>query len=279
MIVTKDLQSLETAIDRLSDAKTPKRNDLSSVSNESSTSWDLNTPFEAAREKASSGWREKADELWKHVQALALKVDAGVSERFDVSGEAVDVGRYLSNEPECMFALQVSPLASVSILLNIGASSSANAEYLYNRGIAIAAVIHALQASGRGVSLKVCESLSGYSDGVHITEITLQEFGEYINPGRLAFWVAHPAALRRCFFRYNEQQNRRVRERFGFYEGAGYGRPIDLPAENIPEGVVYFPSIETSDLHASYATPQKALATVVKEFKSKGVPIEISTRG
>jgi hypothetical protein len=225
---------------------------------------------------AAEGWREKADELWRQVQALAVKIDAGVKESFDVSGEAVDVGRYLSNEPECMFAQQITPLSSVAIIVNIAARCDADAQCIYNRGIAIAAVIHALQASGRGVSLAIMEAVDDHRGNLHLTEITLQEFGEYINPGRLAFWVAHPAALRRCLFRYNEQQDAEVRERFSFYEGGGYGKPTNVPQEHIPESVVHFPYIETHELHTKYRDPQTALAAVVEEFKKKGVPIEIS---
>lgn len=276
MIVTNDVQSLETALDRLSDAHAPKRRDLSSINEEPKSSWDLNTDFKMARNMAAEGWRDKADELWKQVQALALKVDPGVQESFDVSGEAVDVGRYLSNEPECMFAQQITPLSTVSIVLNIAASCSASATCLYNRGIAMAAVIHALQSSGRGVSLKVVEAVENYEGSIHTTEITLQDFGDYINPGRLAFWVAHPAALRRCIFRYNEQQSDELRERFGFYARSGYGTPTGFPKERLPEGSIYFPHITTDELHRKYGSPEAALATVVEEFKKKGVPIEIS---
>jgi hypothetical protein len=103
----------------------------------------------------------------------------------------------------------------------------------------------------------------------------MQDFGEYINPGRLAFWAAHPAALRRCIFRYNEQQDPEIRDRLGFKDGWGYGSPRDIEIGKLPQGTVYIPFAETEELRRHYASPRLALKRVVEEFKAKGVPIEI----
>jgi hypothetical protein len=276
MNTSYDKQSLAEAIERLTDRAKPSRRDLSSVSNSPSQSWDLNTGFENARELAARGWEDKAGELWRQVRSLALQVEVGVRESYDVAGGSVDIGRYMSGEPECMIAPVVSNLSTVAVLVNISARANASAECLYNRGIAIAAVIHALQSSGRGVSLRVVEVVkANYSDDRHITDITLQEFGDYINPGRLAFWTAHPAALRRCVFRYNEQQSSELRGEFGFVSGGGYGEPTDLKSTDCPQGSVYIPFPETSDLHRHYRNPASALKQVVAEFKSRGVPVDI----
>jgi hypothetical protein len=223
---------------------------------------------------AETGWQERAGDLWKQIAALAVKIDPGVRESFDVTGEAVDVGRYLGGEPECMFTQTITPLSAISVVMNISARCSADAEQIFNRGIAVAAVIHALQSAGRGVALTVCESVEDGGES-HETFITLQEFGEYINPARLAFWAAHPAALRRCIFRYNEQQSDEIREQFGFYSSGGYGRPQDIDVKKLPSGTVYIPFPETDVLERYYSTPELALKTVIKEFQARGVPIDI----
>ena len=271
---SKDSQSLSEAIERLGEAKQPKRDDLASISNDSSARWDLNTNFSQARTMAETGWQEKAGDLWKQVAGLAVKIDPGVRECFDVTGEAVDVGRYLGGEPECMFTQIITPMSAVSVVMNISARSNANAEYIFNRGIAVAAVIHALQSAGRGVALTVCESVKGGGES-HETFITLQEFGEYINPARLAFWTAHPAALRRCIFRYNEQQSDAIRDQFGFHSSGGYGNPQDIDVTKLPSGTVYIPFPETDMLERYYTTPELALKTVIKEFQARGVTIDI----
>lgn len=269
-----DRQNLQQAIGRLDNSAKPDRDDLASLQG-ASMSWDLDAGFEQSREMAEAGWSEKAAALWRQVQSLALKIDNGVKDHFDVTGESVDVGRFLSGEPECMAAQIISPLAAVPVMLNISARCDADARLIFNRGIAVAAVIHALQGSGRSVSLTVCENVSR-GDSQHETFITMQEFGEYINPGRLAFWAAHPGALRRCIFRYNEQQSDDVRNRLSFYEGGGYGRPGDVDVKKLPPGTVYISFPETNDLENRFGSPERALVEVVKEFRAKGVPIEIS---
>ncbi len=264
--------NLQEAISRLS-SETQPRGELASLKSPDYT-WDLSLGFAKAAEMAARGWDAQAGALWKSIFALAMKIESGVQEYYDVSGESVDVGRYLSGEPECMLAQSISPLSSVSVFINISAKSNADAEQLFNRGIAVAAVIHALQSSGRGVALVVCESVS-CGESIHETFIQMQDFGEYINPGRLAFWAAHPAALRRCIFRYNEQQDPEIRDRLGFKDGWGYGSPRDIEIGKLPQGTVYIPFAETEELRRHYASPRLALKRVVEEFKAKGVPIEI----
>jgi hypothetical protein len=278
MQVTTDQLSLSEAVNRLSDKERPRRDDLASHNNASSESWDLNTSFSEASDLALVGWQEKAEELWRYVKALAPKTDTGIAERFDVSGGAVDVGRFLSGEPECMLTQTVTPLSAVKIMVNISASAGIDARLLFNRGIALAAIIHSLQSSGRSVSLSVGESVqsSSYTQDIHNTVIELQRFGEYINPGRLAFWVAHPAALRRCIFRYNEQQDGEILRRMGFYDdGGGYGQPRDFDPSIVPQEAVALPHLEYSNRYR-YETPERAIEHLVEEFNKQGIPINLS---
>jgi hypothetical protein len=276
-MISRDDMTLHEAIERLSDRHKPSTKDLASERNEEGTSWDLNTSFSQARALAEGGWTDKADDLWQFVRALSPKVEIGTAMRFDVTGESVDVGRYLSGEPECMISELVTPQSAVKVLVNISAASACDATIMFNRGIALAAIIHALQSSGRGVSLTIVENVTG-GRGEHETTVELQRFGDYINPGRLAFWVAHPAALRRCVFRYNEQQSNAVRDQFGFRDGGGYGYPNEMSetarSGDAPEGVVCIPYLKYRDEY-EYRTPEIALRTLIELFKKKNIPIEI----
>ncbi|RMG44551.1 MAG: hypothetical protein D6719_01575 [Candidatus Dadabacteria bacterium] len=275
-MISRDNMSLPEAIERLSDSKKPGTRDLESELNEPSEDWDLNTPFSEARELARVGWIEKGRELWKYISALAPRIDAGVTQGYDVSGDAVDVGRYLSGEPENMLTQRIEPLSAVQVVVNISASAWTDARRMFNRGIALAAIIHALQSSGRGVSLVVAVSASNRLGSNHETLIELQRFGDYINPAQLAFWVAHPAALRRCVFRYNEQQDYKIRNWFGFRAGYGYGMPDEIDTKNLEPGTVYIPHINR-EAEAASETPEEALKYLVKLFKKAGVPIDIET--
>lgn len=268
---TKHL-TMSEAIDALSDGQRPGGFQLSSVENSSSMSWDLNTSFESARQLAEFGWKEKGAELEKYLAIVQQVLQENWAVSLDVSGECVDIGAYLDGEPECMMTFLSPEPRSVKIIANISARSSADAPRLLNRGIAIAAAVYTLQAGGVGVSLSVGDWVrSGSAE--HATTIEVNPFGDYIDPARLAFWLGHPAALRRCIFRYNEQESSDIRRTFGFSSGGGYGTPVDPDKAQFKEaGVVFLPFPETSAL-ALYETPHRAFETVRAILKEQGVDL------
>ena len=273
-----DAMTLNQAVERLSPRNRPHRRDLSSEIDKAQPSWDLNAGFGEACRLAREGWQQKAAELWRNVQALALETEYGIRAAYDVSGDSVDIGRFLEGEPECMLSHEATTRNTVQVLVNISARCNAPAELLFNRGIAIAAVIHALQGAGRNVSLMVTDTVmpsnDPWSNDLHETIVEVGTAGEYLNPARIAFWLAHPAALRRCMFRFNEQQDSDVREKFGFFHGSGYGRPTDNVQAHTAEDVVYIPFPETSTLY-SYTDAKSALGRVIERFKEKGIPISV----
>jgi hypothetical protein len=274
MIESWDRSTLDQAIARLADSAKPERSDLSSEVRPRSQEWDLNTGFKEARELAIAGWQEKARELWQLVRALAPAVEYGLKSAYDVTGECVDVGRFLNGEPECMLSHQVPVKNVIKVAVNISARCNAPANLLFNRGAALAAIVQALQSAGQSVSLSVVEVVSSEfaSGSMHETIVEIERFGDYINPGRLAFWLAHPAALRRCIFRLNEQSDASIRQTYGFHDDGGYGYPQDHPSKMKEEDVVYIPFPET-DMLGDYANPNKALRSLITFFTKAGVPI------
>lgn len=274
-VLAADL-SMDDAIGRLRDEQRPSRSDLASVANDPSRSWDLNTNFNTARTLAEFGWKEKGQELERYLSIVQELTREGWHSHLDVGGECVDIGAYLEGEPECMMNFDVPVTRSVRIIANISARCSADAERLLNRGIAIAAAVYTLQANGMGVALSVGDWVSEYNAGgdLHQTTVEVNPFGDYIDPGRLAFWLGHPAALRRCMFRYNEQESPAVRSTFGFHSGGGYGYPADPDVNAITaDGTIFIPFPETSSLHL-YATPQQAFDTVRKILEQQGITLE-----
>ena len=270
---TLDL-SMEEAIERLQPDRTPPRNDLASVSNESSREWDLNTPFKEAARLAEVGWREHIEDVEAYLHKVKDVLRESWGTALDVCGEAVDVGAFLEGIPECMLSFAAPETKAVRIVAAISARSSADAPRLLNRGIAIAAAVYALQCTGTPVSLVVGDWVSGNGEQFRNT-VEVNPYGDYIDAGRLAFWLGHPAALRRCMFRYQEQQPAGVRHTFGFYSGGGYGRLTDPPAGSEDgEGAVYVPFPETSAL-SDYETPERAFKTITDILASKGITLNV----
>lgn len=262
-VTSQDRMTLAQALDRLEESQKPTTRDLSSELGSPSRTWDLNTDFNTARLLARDGWREKAGELEHYMTLIQELVERNWTVNWDTSGEAVDTGRFLQGEPECMLNFPVPETRSVRLLVNLSARCTADAPRLLNRGIAIASVVYALQASGIGVSLTAGEWVSGKSGNMHETLMEVNEFSEYIDPARLAFWLGHPATLRRCIFRYNEQQTAEIRREFGFMNSyGGYGYPENPDPEPLrKEGFIFLPFPETSQLD-KYDSPQKAFETI-----------------
>lgn len=266
--------TMDEAISRLQPAKKPRREDLASVDNSSSMDWDLNTPFLKAAELAEFGWRERIPDIEAYLLKVKDVLNNSWETALDVSGEAVDVGAFLEGTPECMLSYTVPQTQAVRIVAGISARAGADAPRLLNRGIAIAAAVYALQCSGTPVSLTVGDWITG-GDQLFRNTVEVNPFGDYIDAGRLAFWLGHPAALRRCMFRFQEQQSSEIRSTFGFYSGGGYGRPTDPPEDSADlHGAVYIPFPETSDL-ANYATPERAFQTVRELLASKGITLNM----
>ena len=274
-VVSQDHMDLDEALSRLQPRRRPRRDDLASENNETSNRWDLNTNFDQARELAEVGWEEKAGELDNYMNTISQLVEGGWSTHWDVAGECVDVGAFLEGEPECMLNFNLPKVKTVKMVVNLSARCSADAPRLLNRGIAVASAVYALQASGVAVSLQGAEWVSGEGRngvrGLHETMIELNRFGQYIDPARLAFWLGHPATLRRCIFRFNEQQSPAIREQFGFETHGGYGRPEDIDQQTLNErGYVYLPFPETDDLDR-YETPKRAFEEVQRILAGQGI--------
>jgi hypothetical protein len=271
VVTNRDHLSYSEALERLN---RPAPGRCASTENNSSTSWDLNTDFDHARTLANRGWMDKAAELEGYMTSVNDLDYGGFQTSLDVTGECVDVGAYLAGEPECMMSMAVPAKRSITFVVNVSFSAACDARQLLNRGIAVAAAVYALQCNGVSVSLKVGSWVDDHNGHVHETFIEINQYGEYISPARLAFWLAHPASLRRCIFRINEHEADDVRHRFGFYSGQGYGYPCDPPEGKIPtEGdSVFIPFPQIGDV-ARYDTPDVAFEEIRKILADQGIEL------
>jgi hypothetical protein len=276
--ISVDRMALPEAIERLQDHHEPAM-EIQSRDSPVGREWDLGVDFTQARKLATLGWNAQAHKLLRRAEVLRFGLDSSVSNVFDVSGDAVDVGRFLSHEPECMFAQQVSEERSISVLVNISASAGAKAECLFNRGVAVAALVRAIQSTARSVSVSVGVSTHGGdnpspSEPRHVTIVNIQGMGELMHPGRIAFWISHPAALRRCFLRFMEQQPVEIRRKIGITPIGRYGTPCEIPAQCVPENALYIPFLTMDELNEQYGDPVRSLQTLMKELESRKVPLQ-----
>lgn len=164
--------------------------------------------FKQAEEYTARGWADGAreasdkvnriaDRLLQSQTALALSDDL----TFDVTGGVYDIGGYLSGEPECWIRKEPQiAKRGVSVCVNITASCGVAADVMRRRGIAVAALVLALQAKGYPVTVDVCQVLgmkNGQGTVATVFRVIDAATGSQLDLDRLVFAIAHPVIFRR----------------------------------------------------------------------------------
>jgi hypothetical protein len=213
------------------------------ASREHSDSW-AGSSFDDAITMAERGYPKGALALKARLGMFA-KVREAVRPRpaWDVAGSSVDVGRYLSGEPECMVEVvrgrRQSPVLRMSI--ERSASSDRSAEEIETVGASALAAVEALRTAGVPCEVWAVFTTTGPNSFRHYsTQVLVQEAGRPVDTDVLAFWTMHPAALRRVNFSIRENDSPQVRREFGV--GNNYGYPTTLKSaglgndfdENVP---------------------------------------------
>jgi len=192
----------------------PKRQDSCSSRQKSwgTPPWHGTDKFEEAVELARRGWPEGSAKALEFRASIADAVREIITSRsqsvsYDVSGQWVDIGRYLDGEPECFGNLEATgDTASqpvVKLYVNLAASGAVSVESLFARGAVILAAIDVLEATGRRVEVIAAKGSRGRT--IHETYVTIKRADQPVDADRLAFVLAHAACLRRLFFSVMEQ--------------------------------------------------------------------------
>lgn len=158
------------------------------------------------------GWREGTAKVAKHREGFAAFIAAAKQAKsrqhsWDVTGDYVDVGRYLTGEPECWGCeVESGEQASdrvVSIRINNCVSGAVDAEVICARGLAVLVAVDLLESCG--IRCEVVIGTAGSSGGRRVeSNVIVKRAGEQCDPDAIAFTVAHPAFLRRFGFRFME---------------------------------------------------------------------------
>ncbi len=194
--------------------------------------WWHGTEFpEEAFKLARHGWSDIRPE----VDALVEKIDAKVAPMtkpafesyFDVSGGTVDIGRFLDGEPECMVETRLIEIAKpgrvVSLLIDGFYSSSIKPKSIIARGVAIVALIEALEKMQHGTEVWYETSFRG-NPLTYLVKLKSAE--DVLDVDMLMFAIAHPSAYRRINFAAQERVGENRKFRVG--EGNCYGGPDGL---------------------------------------------------
>jgi len=273
------------------------------------TGWNGTRSFNEAVKLALTGWEEGVEKVLKIRDKLEADIRGQIPIsrlEFDVSGDFIDMGRYLTGEPE-NFGFDEdtefrrdSPIGKViHIVVNIGASSTLDPKVIIARGATIAALISLLEMTGkrcevdavtatyssngsdnRGASKSWYVQLAGYTfSDMWLTRIRLKEANEPLEISKMVMMLAHPSALRRLVFAAYERAPQEAVDFFQFRDTLGwYGVPGNVPNDDEScepyerrRGDIYLP---TQYSPALFYDIKRAKKWIQDQLKVVGVKLE-----
>lgn len=212
-----------------------------------SQDWNMVESFEEGLAIARDGWHAELGDTLRVAEAAVEKV----SKEFelttfeavhDVVGSTVDVGLYLSGDPECMIDMVLTPTVKQGRVITLCASISRSAHVdvgeIVARGRVVVALAIALSQLGYALEIWADMTTSTGPDDKYVTQqrYLLQAAGEALDVERVMFGLAHPAMSRVVGFAIRDGQP-------GTF-GTSSQKPIN-PVEDLPEGTLYLPCLFT----------------------------------
>lgn len=203
------------------------------------------------------------------LDAVRLKVD-GIKQRLnapqfvpylDTAGSFVDMGRFVTGEPECMvnYVLDRAPSVEtvVPIAVNMAVLGKVPTEDIAARGRAIVAIIEAIQTVGRNVELWADMSstggwgtTAGTSNSNYLARfaIMLKPADQPLDTGALMYAMTHASFFRALGF--NTRHTLPSKWQNALDVGFGYGRTVKgskSVERDYPAGTLYIPALQPGD--------------------------------
>lgn len=200
-----------------------------------------------------------SESLEKFDEAM-LEIRQGIESTkvtYDVSGDAVDMGRYLSGVPENMMTMvktgDETPV--VSVIVAIGGNWTIGADMFCQRAAAIAGVLEWIRGTGIGVELFVGKSTTGAFDLHRYVRVAAS--WENWDIQTVSMMCGHVSTFRNAFFHADHTLSENAKERFG-----GRGRSIDPDRFSIPEYASVRPCLIVGSHDGYHFDPVKMIEAI-----------------
>lgn len=201
-----------------------------------------------------------SESLEKFDEAM-LEINQGIESTkvvYDVSGDAVDMGRYLSGVPENMATMvktgDESPV--VSIIVCISANSNVEASALCQRAAAIAGVIEWIRGTGIGVELFAVSSSSCSKFDLH-QSVRVAASWENWDVQTVSMMCGHVSTFRNAFFHSHHTLSENAKDVFHLR-----GRSIDPDRFSIPEYASVRPCVIVGAHDGRHFDPLKMIESI-----------------
>lgn len=196
------------------------------------TDWAKSESLQDSVDMAHTGYAE----VRPQVESLMEIMEERLAERFGnrfvtqyaVAGGTVDIGKFVTGEPECMLEWVSEPAASMGRVVKVAvagtASSSIDPEDMVRRGTAVVALLDTLHKLGVGLELWWDSTISGSDSTDHSTVVKLHDSSNPLDIDDLMWAVCHPSMLRRVTFAVQERSKTAKAQGVG----GGYGKPSTM---------------------------------------------------
>lgn len=210
--------------------------------------WTQTSSLEEAIKLAEDGWNEGVE----RIEQLSAKLSEELvtmlhtpEVHFDVTGDMLDVGRYVNGEPEDFMSLVPAEIETHPKILHLGVNITANwnvgGETMIRKGAAVVALIDTLEQHGKRIEVD-CIGHVDSEAGETTTTIRVKDSNAPVQLANLVYLLAHPSTLRRllfCSWEHLPEEERRAR---GFRLGGSYGRAAAL--RNVEAYDIYIPETD-----------------------------------
>lgn len=198
--------------------------------------------YEIALDFAENGQFDEIKAMKDAIDSVRVQAKAiTFSPIYEVSGESVDVGRFLTGEPECMQEWEMVESKGnkvVDLYFHFGGTASVTVEEKRNYGACILSIVDFLESSNCRVNLFLycSNTFSGHGRKVITDVIKMKKANEALNIPILSFAMTNAAMFRRLLFKVFENNR------------DGYGCTCDISKEMLVgkdnNEAVVFPSVE-----------------------------------
>ena len=180
---------------------------------------------------ATEGWGD-APNLGEQCNAIVEGIAEAEAEgtMASVSGAFLDIGAFVSGEPECFQEFTPVPAPKTMRMgVNIMISCENSKTQIAFKGAVMIAVIRSLEMSGVAVELDCVIANQPSNRASKIFEnitFPLKRAGERVDENQLAYWVCHDSALRQIYFSYQDTQSKTYQNAFNTSCGRGACRGV-----------------------------------------------------
>jgi len=238
--------------------------------------WSGGKTYNESVNMAFSGWKEGAEKVSelsaKFSKARAEEITASALV-YDTAGAMVDVGVFMTGDPECMidFAEQIQHKPVIKIGFDICVNAGIKPNEMVRKGAVMLALVEALEFAGVAVELHGFNFNEGnQSRSFFFEDIVFKRSDEPLDIDRMAFCMAFPGFLRQISFSAWENHSEQIRENHNIPNG-GYGRTGSI-TDDLKKRYDYdlCPTYNPYD----YDTTEKCLENLKKLAREAGVELE-----